>query len=87
MGPDGRRSRASERRQGTAGSGDARHELRRPDALRVGAREARHAGLPVHRGHPHGQLGHGGDDERAALGARLHGAREDRQVYRLLPRP
>ena len=86
MGPDGRRSRASECRQGAAGGGDAGHELRRADAPRVGAREARHEGLPVDRGHPHGQLGHGGDDERAAPGPRLHGTRQDRQVHRLLSR-
>ena len=34
-----------------------------------------------------GELRHRGDDERAAAGARVHGARPDREVRGLLPRP
>ena len=39
-----------------------------------GACKARADRLSLHRGHPHGELGDGGDDERTAPCARIYGA-------------
>ena len=61
--------------------------LRRADRARDRA-----GGAPVPGAAEHGDgaprlLGHRGDDDRAAARARVHRARADRQVRRLLPRP
>ena len=62
--------------------------LRRADRARGRARRARSRRCgPVDRDGPLRHLGHRGDDERAARGARLHRPRQGRQVRRLLPRP
>ena len=64
-----------------------RHQLRRSDGARGRAGEADLRRPALRRDGAHGQLGYRGDDERRARGARLHRAREGRQVHRLLPRP
>ena len=64
-----------------------RHQLRRADRARGRAGAPHLRGRAVGRDGAHGQLGHRGDDERRARRPRLHRAREDRQVHRLLPRP
>ena len=64
--------------EGTSFGAPTELETRWPSSSRAGA---------VGRDRADGQLRHGGDDERAAAGARLHGAEQDRQVRRLLPRP
>ena len=63
------------------------HQFRRAHRARGRAGAPHLRGRPVGRARAHGQLRHRGHDERAARGARLHRAREDRQVHRLLPRP
>ena len=65
----------------------ARHELRRTEPARSRARQARAAPRAVDRAHALRQLGHRGDDERGARGARRDRPREDRQVRGLLSRP
>ena len=58
-----------------------------PTAARGRARPPHLRGRPVGRARAHGQLGHRGHHERPAGGARLHRARQGRQVRGLLPRP
>ena len=61
--------------EGTAGGGDARHELRSADASRNGACKTGAVCLSIHRGYPYGKLGDGGDDERTPSCTRLYRTR------------
>ena len=88
MGPhDPRLGTPRGRRAGIKEQVDKRHQLRRAHRARGRAGAPRLRGRPVGRARAHGQLGHRGDDERRARRPRVHRAREDRQVHRLLPRP
>ena len=65
----------------------ARHELRRPDRARGGARGPGPPPGAFDRTGPLRQLGHRGDDERGAAGTGRDGEGPHRQVRGLLPRP
>ncbi len=81
------RPRPSRRHRGGGQSGRARHRVRHPpragNHLR-GTFESRH---PVAGESPAGQHGHRSGHVRHAAGPRRDGAQQDRQVFRLLPRP
>ena len=78
--------RASLGRRGRHRAGHARHVLPGTERARGEAGGAADDAHPEHGGGALRQLGHRGDDERGARGARLHGPEQARQVRGRLPR-